>query len=249
MISEKERVLQLLQSGSPVKNSEAIFKLLLPMIDRVILNVLGKGNQRYYEDLLQESYLCLHHNLELLEENGEFEKFFGRYQSSLYRRLKDKLFYFKNSVVYPRPYEHNKKDTQYSSKEDYMKGNIPDYREYYASLTRKVNFFDGAEVYSDDDESEFGILDTLMVEDVFDSVYDSFLFRDLFTALKNLSDTEREVLLYRFGFFTDRVLAYEEVAKIMKMSSRERVRQIEGKSLMKLRSPYISGNLKEWIDI
>ena len=66
--------------------------------------------------------------------------------------------------------------------------------------------------------------------------------------LSELSDKEREIILYRFGFHDGRTYTLEEVGKIYGVT-RERIRQIEVKALRKLqRRARYSPKLKEYIE-
>jgi len=70
--------------------------------------------------------------------------------------------------------------------------------------------------------------------------------------LSELSDREREVLLYRFGFHDGRTYALEYVGKIYGLT-RERIRQIEAKALRKLQrraryNPKIKECIEDYVD-
>ncbi|WP_311468515.1 RNA polymerase sigma factor RpoD/SigA [uncultured Abiotrophia sp.] len=66
--------------------------------------------------------------------------------------------------------------------------------------------------------------------------------------LSELSDKEREIILYRFGFHDGRTYTLEEVGKIYGVT-RERIRQIEVKALRKLqRRARYNPKLKEYIE-
>jgi RNA polymerase primary sigma factor len=66
-------------------------------------------------------------------------------------------------------------------------------------------------------------------------------------VLFELSDRERRVLLLRFGLEDDRPRTLEEVGKEFNLT-RERIRQIEAKSLRKLRHPSRSRKLKDYLE-
>lgn len=66
--------------------------------------------------------------------------------------------------------------------------------------------------------------------------------------LSELSDKEREIILYRFGFHDGRTYTLEEVGKIYGVT-RERIRQIEAKALRKLqRRARYNPKIKEYIE-
>ena len=67
-------------------------------------------------------------------------------------------------------------------------------------------------------------------------------------TLKDLPEREQEIVAMRFGIGGfDRVYTLEEVAGKMKVT-RERVRQIEQKTLARLRHPHNSANLRAFLD-
>jgi RNA polymerase primary sigma factor len=66
-------------------------------------------------------------------------------------------------------------------------------------------------------------------------------------ALSELSEREQEVVRMRFGLEDGRARTLEEVGKEFGVT-RERIRQIEAKTLAKLRHPQRSQKLKEFLD-
>ena len=66
-------------------------------------------------------------------------------------------------------------------------------------------------------------------------------------VLSTLTPREEKVLRMRFGIGEDREYTLEEVGEYFSVT-RERIRQIEGKALRKLRHPLRSKNLKELLD-
>ncbi|MFM9121915.1 MAG: RNA polymerase sigma factor RpoD/SigA [Actinomycetota bacterium] len=67
-------------------------------------------------------------------------------------------------------------------------------------------------------------------------------------TLKDLPERDQEIVAMRFGIGEfDRVFTLEEVAEKMKVT-RERVRQIEQKTLARLRHPHNSGYLRAFLD-
>ena len=67
-------------------------------------------------------------------------------------------------------------------------------------------------------------------------------------TLKDLPEREQEIVAMRFGIGQfDRIYTLEEVADKMKVT-RERVRQIEQKTLARLRHPHNSANLRAFLD-
>jgi RNA polymerase primary sigma factor len=66
-------------------------------------------------------------------------------------------------------------------------------------------------------------------------------------ALDELSDREKEVVRLRFGLVDGQARTLEEVGREFGVT-RERIRQIEAKTLAKLRHPQRSQKLKEFLD-
>jgi RNA polymerase primary sigma factor len=62
----------------------------------------------------------------------------------------------------------------------------------------------------------------------------------------NLTEREMQVLQYRFGFNKDETKTLEDIGQIFNVT-RERIRQIEEKALMKLRKPKTTTILKEYL--
>lgn len=81
-----------------------------------------------------------------------------------------------------------------------------------------------------------------------DDCLESAMLRDDIEAmmLSALSARERDVLRMRFGLDNGKVKTLEEIGQIL-LVTRERVRQIENKALRKLRQPYRSSVLKEYV--
>jgi RNA polymerase primary sigma factor len=66
-------------------------------------------------------------------------------------------------------------------------------------------------------------------------------------VLDSLSQRERKVLELRFGIDTDRSRTLDEIGRIFNVT-RERIRQIEGKAIRRLRHPSRSKKLREYLD-
>ena len=66
-------------------------------------------------------------------------------------------------------------------------------------------------------------------------------------VLGTLSDRERQVLAMRFGLEDGRARTLEEVGREFGVT-RERIRQIESKTLAKLRHPSRAERLRDYLD-
>src|ERR1700735_1953181 len=66
-------------------------------------------------------------------------------------------------------------------------------------------------------------------------------------ALSELSDRESRVVRLRFGLDDGQMRTLEEVGRELGVT-RERIRQIESKTLAKLRNPALSGNLRDYLE-
>jgi RNA polymerase primary sigma factor len=68
------------------------------------------------------------------------------------------------------------------------------------------------------------------------------------SALQTLSPREQEIVRMRYGLNENgKEYTLQEVGEIFQVT-RERIRQIEEKALLKLRSPYRSNKLREFAD-
>jgi RNA polymerase primary sigma factor len=76
---------------------------------------------------------------------------------------------------------------------------------------------------------------------------DSMLREQLDTVLDGLADRERKVIKLRFGLEDGHPRTLEEVGREFGVT-RERIRQIESKTLAKLRHPSRSGKLKDYME-
>ncbi len=81
-----------------------------------------------------------------------------------------------------------------------------------------------------------------------DSITDkSLLDQALEEALSTLTPREREIIRLKFGLDDGRIRTLEEIGKLFNIS-RERVRQIEHKSIEKLRQPGLSSSLRDFLN-
>lgn len=99
----------------------------------------------------------------------------------------------------------------------------------------------------DDDDSEFG----MFVEDKgtpspSQAVYQDLLRERINEVLSSLTPREARILRLRFGLDCDRPYTLEEVGQKFGLT-RERIRQIEGKALRRLRHPHKARLLKEYL--
>ena len=100
----------------------------------------------------------------------------------------------------------------------------------------------------DDDDSEFG----MFVEDEVtpppsQTVYEKMLREKVEEVLSTLSPREARILRMRFGLDHDRPYTLEEVGQKFGLT-RERIRQIEGKALRRLRHPCRARILREYVE-
>lgn len=100
----------------------------------------------------------------------------------------------------------------------------------------------------DDEDSEFG----MFVEDEItpppsQSAYENMLHEKVDEVLNTLSPREARILRMRFGLNHDRPYTLEEVGQKFGLT-RERIRQIEGKALRRLRHPCRARQLREYFD-
>jgi len=75
----------------------------------------------------------------------------------------------------------------------------------------------------------------------------AMLSNDVLEALDELNEREKEVVRMRFGLVDGRARTLEEVGREFGVT-RERIRQIESKTLAKLRHPQRSEKLRDYLD-
>ncbi len=80
-----------------------------------------------------------------------------------------------------------------------------------------------------------------------DAATESMMHQQLRAILRTLPDRERRVIELRYGLADGHPRTLEEVGREFGVT-RERIRQIESKTLMKLRHPSRSSRLKEYLD-
>jgi RNA polymerase primary sigma factor len=99
----------------------------------------------------------------------------------------------------------------------------------------------------DDEDSELGMfIEDRMTPTPIQSVYDSMLKEKIDEVLGSLTPREARILRLRFGLETGVPYTLEEVGEKFGLT-RERIRQIEGKALRRLRHPRRSRQLKEYL--
>ena len=100
---------------------------------------------------------------------------------------------------------------------------------------------------SDDDDSELGMfLEDEITPAPAQVVYENMLKEKLNEVLASLSPREARVLRLRFGLDNDRSYTLEEVGQKFGLT-RERIRQIEGRALRRLRHPCRARQLREYL--
>lgn len=73
------------------------------------------------------------------------------------------------------------------------------------------------------------------------------LHEAVFDAFETLTERERKVLLYRFGFEGEGPRTLEDIAGEFHVT-RERIRQIENKAIKKIRDPRVAEKLRDYLD-
>ncbi|MFN9621917.1 MAG: RNA polymerase sigma factor RpoD [Cyanobacteriota bacterium] len=97
-----------------------------------------------------------------------------------------------------------------------------------------------------EEDSRLGDFIEADIENPEQDVAKNLLREDLEGVLATLSPRERDVLRLRYGLDDGRMKTLEEIGQIFDVT-RERIRQIEAKALLKLRHPNRSSVLKEYI--
>ena len=102
-------------------------------------------------------------------------------------------------------------------------------------------------VVGDDEETTIGsLIEDPSSEDFLTNFENEDKINAIQQVLNTLSERERSVIILRFGINTDAPLTLEETGKKLNLS-KERVRQIEGIALRKLRNPHRAAILKEYV--
>lgn len=100
----------------------------------------------------------------------------------------------------------------------------------------------------EEEDSELGdFIEDKSAEAPLERAASSLLKEDLRKVLEGLSERERKVIEYRFGLSDGNPRTLEEVGKVFGVT-RERIRQIESKTLKKLQHPHRSQKLKDYIE-
>jgi RNA polymerase primary sigma factor len=99
----------------------------------------------------------------------------------------------------------------------------------------------------DDEDSELGMfIEDELTPTPMQSVYQSMLREKIDEVLGTLTPREARILRLRFGLDTGTPYTLEEVGEKFGLT-RERIRQIEGKALRRLRHPRRARQLKEYL--
>ena len=99
----------------------------------------------------------------------------------------------------------------------------------------------------EDDSNLADVIADATAEAPADAATRQMLVRAVEEALSELSDREQEVVKMRYGLVDGQAKTLEEVGREFGVT-RERIRQIEAKTLAKLRHPQRSQKLKEFLD-
>lgn len=100
-------------------------------------------------------------------------------------------------------------------------------------------------------EKEGSTLEDIVADTVGDSAEDfveaAEFHEAVFDAFGMLTERERKVLLYRFGFTEDGPRTLEDIASEFHVT-KERIHQIEVKAIKKIRDPLIAQRLQDYLD-
>jgi RNA polymerase primary sigma factor len=102
-------------------------------------------------------------------------------------------------------------------------------------------------VGEEDDSNLADFIEDASAEAPADAATRRMLVHAVEEALAELSDREQEVVKMRFGLIDGQAKTLEEVVREFGVT-RERIRQIEAKTLAKLRHPQRSQKLKEFLE-
>ncbi len=100
----------------------------------------------------------------------------------------------------------------------------------------------------EEEDSELGdFVEDKSVMSPLEAAATNLLSEDMKRVLENLSERERKVIEYRFGLIDGTPRTLEEVGKYFGVT-RERIRQIESKTIKKLQHPHRSSRLKDYLE-
>ncbi|CAI5468165.1 unnamed protein product, partial [Closterium sp. Yama58-4] len=102
-------------------------------------------------------------------------------------------------------------------------------------------------ISSDGEETLGAFVEDSTLECPEERMMQQLLKRDLQQVLGTLTPREREVMWHRYGLDDGRAKTLEELGVMFRVT-RERIRQIESKALLKLRQPERGGGLKGYVD-
>ncbi len=100
----------------------------------------------------------------------------------------------------------------------------------------------------EEEDSQLGdFVEDESIESPVESASGTLLREDLKKVLNQLNDRERRVIELRFGLLDGHPRTLEEVGRVFGVT-RERIRQIESKTIRKLQHPSRSGKLKDYLE-
>lgn len=100
----------------------------------------------------------------------------------------------------------------------------------------------------EEEDSELGdFVEDKSILSPLEAAASNLLTEDMKRVLENLSERERKVIEYRFGLVDGTPRTLEEVGKYFGVT-RERIRQIESKTIKKLQHPHRSARLKDYLE-
>lgn len=100
----------------------------------------------------------------------------------------------------------------------------------------------------EEEDSELGdFVEDKSILSPLEAAASNLLTEDMRRVLENLSERERKVIEYRFGLIDGTPRTLEEVGKYFGVT-RERIRQIESKTIKKLQHPHRSARLKDYLE-
>lgn len=112
----------------------------------------------------------------------------------------------------------------------YKEMNNPKWK--FSSLNKEVKF--------DNKNVELiSLIEDIYSENPEEKIIKNYLFNELYQNINELNDIEKNVILNRYGFTSDKKKSLSEIGKSLNLS-RERVRQIEHRAICNLRNKMIS---------
>jgi RNA polymerase sigma factor (sigma-70 family) len=235
----------------------------LKLVRRIVLVMRNTFEQVEMSDLFQSGMLGLIRAVEKWDPDREFQ--FSTYATWHIRQtitrftldnyvpiripiyLADKIIRVKNYLTqYIDFFDFEPDATEAADALDMTEDEYLNCREAMFSFVSFEDSFESSRLYFE--TSNFREPHCEIYSDPANSLSYHFLAQELHSVLDTLSDREAGIIALRFGLATGACHTLEDIGQIYGVT-RERIRQIEAKTMSRLRHPSRSDHLREYLDI